>query len=381
MARLLPLLVCCLFFQSHALMDNELIGNPEIKCNADTIEMQFRTKRIFTGKVYVKGHYNSPDCRVDYSHTNVEGVPTRGIQLHHGSCDMDRQRTIRPEGMRFSTVLVISFHPLFVTKMDRAFSINCLYHEASQTVTSNMEVSTLPTEVLHSDMPLPECTYTIRKDEIDGPLLKFANVGDQVVHRWECNSDVYGLLVHSCYVDDGQGNKHIVIDDMGCHTDSVLGDPTYVNALNMAYREGSAFKLADQVIVRFQCSIRLCLKTDGGCNDVTPPICEPRNASALAARRRRSAKKGPTLDTDLISQTMTVLDIEVGSPKFPPPERLQATSQRVCLSSAFFSVLVAFVAFLFIFITSSALYFYSRSGRFVKKLDVQKFAPRSPGFD
>lgn len=35
---------------------------------------------------------------------------------------------------------------------------------------------------------MPKCTYTIRKDEIDGPILKYARVGDQIVHRWECES-------------------------------------------------------------------------------------------------------------------------------------------------------------------------------------------------
>lgn len=37
-------------------------------------------------------------------------------------------------------------------------------------------------------MPMPECTYTIRKDELDGPILRHARVGEQVVHRWECRS-------------------------------------------------------------------------------------------------------------------------------------------------------------------------------------------------
>lgn len=58
------------------------------------------------------GHYSNPDCRVDYSQTNANGEPIGGIRLHHGTCDMDRQRLVHPEGMQFSTVLVISFHPV-----------------------------------------------------------------------------------------------------------------------------------------------------------------------------------------------------------------------------------------------------------------------------
>lgn len=94
------------------LIDNTLIDVPEIECYADTIEMRFKTKRRFTGKIYVQGHYSNPDCRVDYSKTTADGNPVGGIRLQHGSCDMNRQRMVT--GMQFSTILVISFHPVSV---------------------------------------------------------------------------------------------------------------------------------------------------------------------------------------------------------------------------------------------------------------------------
>lgn len=118
-------------------------------------------------------------------------------------------------------------------------------------------------------MQMPTCKYTIRKDELDGDLLKYAQVGDTVVHRWECDSTGYGMLVHNCYVEDGQGEKRQVIDERGCHVDLVLGDPTYTKDLNMAYRESSVFKFADKVGVRFFCEIKLCLREDDGCAGIT----------------------------------------------------------------------------------------------------------------
>lgn len=51
--------------------------------------------------------------------------------------------------------------------------------------------------------------------------------------------------------------------------DYVLGDPTYIEALTMAYREAHVVKFADRVTVRFQCQIKLCIKMDGGCRGIT----------------------------------------------------------------------------------------------------------------
>lgn len=48
--------------------------------------------------------------------------------------------------------------------------------------------STIATQALEFEYPFPNCIYTIRRDEIDGPILKYARVGDQIVHRWECLS-------------------------------------------------------------------------------------------------------------------------------------------------------------------------------------------------
>ncbi|GMR29931.1 hypothetical protein PMAYCL1PPCAC_00126, partial [Pristionchus mayeri] len=297
-------------------LGNELVGTPEIICNTDTIEMNFRTRQPFTGKVYVKGHYNRPECRVDYAERGPDGRPKGGIRLNHGACDMDRQRMVTEDGMMFSTVLVISFHPLFITKVDRAFNIKCMYREASRAVQQQLDVSALPTETLSYEMPMPTCSYTIRRDQLDGPILRYARVGDQVVHRWECESEMYGVLVHSCFVEDGQGEKAMIVDDRGCHTDhTLLGDPTYVEALNMAYRESFVFKFADRVAVRFQCEIRLCLKDDGGCDGITPPICfdEARNRinginTTRVLRRRRSSHH--IREGDLISQTVYVIERE-----------------------------------------------------------------------
>ncbi|ETN80600.1 hypothetical protein NECAME_02347 [Necator americanus] len=178
----------------------------------------------------------------------------------------------------------------------------------------------LPSEPLNNDVIVPSCSYTIRKDSLDGPILSYARVGEQVVHRWNCDSEQFGILVHSCIVEDGQGERQTIIDENGCHTDRrLLGDPTYAEALNMAYRESFVFKFADRTALRFKCGIRLCLKIDGGCDGVTPPLCinETRlqensvQRNVLQYRRlrlRRSPKSSAEKDADLLSQQLYILD-------------------------------------------------------------------------
>ncbi|CAI2356629.1 unnamed protein product [Caenorhabditis sp. 36 PRJEB53466] len=345
--------------------DNELIGQPEIQCNADTIDMQFRTRKQFNGKVYVKGSYNRPECRVDYSTKDQFGRPVGGIKLNHGACNMDRQRMIAPEGMMFSTVLIISFHPLFLTRMDKAYHIRCMYKEAARTVTAAIDVSNLPTEAVQADLPMPTCSYTIRRDQLDGPILKYAKVGDQVVHRWQCDSEDYGLLVHSCYVEDGQGEKQMIIDERGCHTDRLLlGDPTYVEALNMAYRESFVFKFADRIAVRFQCEIRLCLKDDGGCDGITPPMCSFKDTNNIEKPIvKRSAKTFKPKDADMYSQTVYVMDKdnEDTSSSAHPAELRELDPQSICIAP---KVLVAGVIFFtliaVLFVTTMLVIVYHR---------------------
>uniref|UniRef100_A0AC34EZW8 ZP domain-containing protein n=1 Tax=Panagrolaimus sp. ES5 TaxID=591445 RepID=A0AC34EZW8_9BILA len=75
-------------------IDNGLIGVPDIQCNSDTIELRFKTKKKFTGKIFVQGHYGNPECKVDYGQVAKDGRPVGGIKLSHGACDMDRQRMV-----------------------------------------------------------------------------------------------------------------------------------------------------------------------------------------------------------------------------------------------------------------------------------------------
>ncbi|KHJ49576.1 hypothetical protein D918_00703 [Trichuris suis] len=83
----------------------------------------------------------------------------------------------------------------------------------------NSELSTIKT--LEKTIEKPDCVYTIRRDTVNGPIVKFATLGMDIVHRWECESperdgeNVYAMHVHSCYIKSETQEQVMVIDENG----------------------------------------------------------------------------------------------------------------------------------------------------------------------
>ncbi|VDN38628.1 unnamed protein product [Gongylonema pulchrum] len=73
-------------------------------------------------------------------------------------------------------------------------------------------MSDLTTSILESGHAMPQCSYTLHRDSPNGPILRYARVGDIVFHVWDCPSDVYAMLIHTCYILDGQGGEHQVLN-------------------------------------------------------------------------------------------------------------------------------------------------------------------------
>ncbi|KAK6052802.1 hypothetical protein COOONC_09691 [Cooperia oncophora] len=44
--------------------------------------------------------------------------------------------------MYYGITIVVSFHPLFITKVDQAFHVKCFFEEASRGLTAELGVST-----------------------------------------------------------------------------------------------------------------------------------------------------------------------------------------------------------------------------------------------
>ncbi|KAI3415384.1 hypothetical protein GPALN_004992 [Globodera pallida] len=289
-------------FVSAIPVDNGVEGEPEIECGPTSVTINFNTRNPFEGHVYVKGLFDQAGCRSD-----EHGRQVAGIELPFDSCNVARTRSLNPKGVFVSTTVVISFHPQFVTKVDRAYRIQCFYMEADKTVSSQLEVSEITTQFQTQVVPMPVCRYevsTARHALTDficsdvfraipfvqileggphGQPVQFATIGQQVYHKWTCDSetvDTFCAVVHSCVVDDGNGDTVQILNEEGCALDKfLLNNLEYPTDLS-AGQEAHVYKYADRAQLFYQCQISITIKEPHA--DCPRPKCaEPTGFNAV----------------------------------------------------------------------------------------------------
>ena len=97
--------------------------------------------------------------------------------------------------------------------------------EADKTVSTNIEVSDLTTVFQTQVVPMPICKYELLNGGPTGEPVQFATIGQQIYHKWTCDSetqDTFCAVVHSCTVDDGNGDTVQILDEDGCALDRFL---------------------------------------------------------------------------------------------------------------------------------------------------------------
>uniref|UniRef100_A0A914I823 ZP domain-containing protein n=1 Tax=Globodera rostochiensis TaxID=31243 RepID=A0A914I823_GLORO len=263
-------------YDISAVLDNFIIGTPKVVCGESEVALDIITAKPFIGNIFVKGRAKDTTCRQSFSDPALSnGTNTYILSL--GKCGMQRLRSANPRGINFAVTVVVSFHPAgFITKTDRAFHLNCFYTEPDEIVTSSFEVSQLPTQELSDQMRMPSCHYSVHSTSVDGAELSWANVGDVVFH---------------CFVTDGDGEDHAVVDEDGCSLDhSLLSEVTYDKDGTMrAHAKSQVFKYADSNQLFFTCQIRMCQKQMDMCHGITPPKCE--GGQKLGGGKKRKGKK------------------------------------------------------------------------------------------
>jgi hypothetical protein len=255
-------------------IDNGVQGDPEIECGPTSITITFNTQKQFSGHVYVKGLFAKKDegCRTDGDNSRSVGQ----IELPFDKCNVQRDRSLNPKGVFVRTTVVISFHPRFLTKIDRAYTVQCFYMEADKTVSTGIEVSEITTGFQTQIVPMPVCRYEIL-DSPTGQPVRFAIIGQGVFHKWTCDTDTvntFCMTVHSCFVDDSNGDRLDLLTDQGCATDKYLMNNLEYPTDLMAVKEVHVFKYADRPILQFQCQITILVKEPNG-QCARPQCSEP----------------------------------------------------------------------------------------------------------
>ncbi|KAI1719556.1 zona pellucida-like domain-containing protein [Ditylenchus destructor] len=267
-------------------IDNILTDEPSVTCGADSLSIDFQTQKAFTGRIFVKGYSQDKNCQLtklpaggteSYATAN-DRVNDRvmGFSINFSQCGLRRNREM--SGVSITTTVVVSFHPIFITKVDRAYRLNCFYQEARRTVSQDLDVSMLTTKIINKQTSLPTCRYDILTEGPSGSPVKYAKIGDLVYHKWSCDAEIpnlYCMKVHSCTVNDGQGGELVyVLDQTGCEIDGyVLPNLDYTTDL-VAGQSAYVFKFADKPTLHFNCQIELTLRDqDAGCV-YSQPQCE-----------------------------------------------------------------------------------------------------------
>ncbi|UMM18465.1 hypothetical protein L5515_014522 [Caenorhabditis briggsae] len=249
--------------QSIVEFDNHILEEPEVSCQSGFMALKVNTEKSPPSHVFVKGHFRKEGC----SFSN-----TANATFDFSKCDVMRQREANPKGMAYTATVVVQLHPLFTTKVDRAYKLRCFYKEAEKSVGAEVSVSD-PTPIqLEDESPQPTCSYTIHKESPNGPIAKFAQLGDVLYHVWECDSETYQMEVYNCDVIGGEEYSKKVIGENGCSEDIyIMPNLIYNENRTKAFVNSNAFNFPDQNNVRISCKISVCATLSGTCHQ---PKCD-----------------------------------------------------------------------------------------------------------
>ncbi|VIO86991.1 Uncharacterized protein BM_BM9643 [Brugia malayi] len=272
-----------------SISDNGILGDPYVYCGDNYIEVQFETRNTFKGIIFVEDHLEDPSCRSIGSEKVDDKGRNASIKIGFKSCDIERKRSTNPRGLYITTSLFLAFQPDFLTKIDRVYVVQCLYMEIEKIFEKQIQVKMNPPPLQTEQVPMPVCKYEILDGSPTGPPVFYAVIGQMVYHKWTCETDTenqFCMVVHSCFVDDGNGDRVQLIDEQGCAKDKyLLQNLEYVSDL-MAGKEAHVYKYADRQSLFFDCQISVSVKepTQEYCS--IPTCAEP-------PRRRRQTSLQP----------------------------------------------------------------------------------------
>ncbi|KAK0397708.1 hypothetical protein QR680_002231 [Steinernema hermaphroditum] len=285
----------------NAVIDNGILGDPYVDCGDNFIEVRFDTRNIFRGTVFVEDHLADPECRSAPVENIDSSARNASLRIGFKGCGVERRRSFDPKGIFVVASIIVAFHPEFLTKIDRVYVVQCYYMEMEKIIEKEIQVKMPPPMLQTQQVPMPVCRYEVLDGSPEGPRVFYATIGQMVYHKWTCDTETenqFCMVVHSCTVDDGNGDRVELIDSKGCAKDKyLLQNLDYVSDL-MVGKEAHVYKYADRQSMFFDCEITLTIKEPSQQYCDVPMCPDP-------PRRRRSVN-----ETRLLSNVSNVTSEE-----------------------------------------------------------------------
>uniref|UniRef100_A0A0R3R6I0 ZP domain-containing protein n=1 Tax=Brugia timori TaxID=42155 RepID=A0A0R3R6I0_9BILA len=190
---------------------------PTLECFTDGLRLRFELEKPFYGHIYVKDSFMYENCHLDYTWNPTVGSFYFNV-FYKSDCHVKYEVIItvlsslqrEPSGISYQVIIIVQYHYLFLTQAYRAYSVSCFYETV---IDPNMQISGLTMTELENEITT-NCAYDVL-NSINGESVKYANVGDRLIHKWSCESDEYGMLVHSCFVYESDSDTFQLVDNQG----------------------------------------------------------------------------------------------------------------------------------------------------------------------
>lgn len=270
---------------SAQLLTAEHIGieNVHVSCDRDHILVTLDISTPFEGLIYPKGLPKNSSCMTQYA--SNDNHLTYSMPLW--ACNTMSSDVA--DGVEYFNTIVVQPHRRLVTNQGKGYHIRCKYQTKTKLLLNNVNISDVAPNLLTTNAPIPEHHMKIHLAQEKTELVaENVNIGDNLtMHINLGKQEVYGMKITNCFVRDGLNwNDQLLLNEEGCPVDpDVMGSFQYSNDKTEAVVEFQAHKFPYTPTVYYKCSIKLCLKQIGGCNDV-PPLCTSDGRNLRRIRRQ-----------------------------------------------------------------------------------------------
>uniref|UniRef100_A0A5S6QS08 ZP domain-containing protein n=1 Tax=Trichuris muris TaxID=70415 RepID=A0A5S6QS08_TRIMR len=299
--RFVGLYLCLRSLDSRvdALDDEHIVGEPEVECGPERIGIRIYTDKPFHGTLYMQNRRNTEECRtanysVDAARPNTFhsrlSIPLNDL----ATCGLELTRNRESGNLAVRGVWIFSFHPLFVTKVDRAFDVQCVFRQRDISSHFEMTVSNLVPLAIRRTFVLPFVEMKIVHGDVANPTLPpitKSKVGDPITFIWHAAdaSSVVNIYIKQCFAESKRGSSVMVIQD-GCKQQSVMtSDVERTADGRILYATATTFKFPDDKDIWFRCRVLLCSKIQHSDYSTANKWCPEYEKCINGNRTKRSA--------------------------------------------------------------------------------------------